>query len=167
MKWFLVSLAFICLIIVFFCRPFGNRDERQIKRVFRTVETQFEKSGEETLIVAHRKAAALAGLIASGCVVTAPEAGIHRILQDGDSCLREILLARQMLASANISFNDLQISVSNSSTALVSGDVSLLANSSTYDFRTLEAREMVARLQKDSDGKWRFTSVAIRPILVK
>ncbi|MGN0843616.1 MAG: hypothetical protein ACI4QT_00160 [Kiritimatiellia bacterium] len=167
MKWFLLSLAFICLIVVFFCLPFGNRDKRQIQRVFRTVESQLEKSGEETLIVAHRKAAALAGLIAPGCIVTAPEAGIHRVLQNGDSCLREILLARQMLSSASLSFNDLQISVSDGSTALVSGDVSLLGNSSAYDFRTLEAREMVARLQKDSDGKWRFTSVAIRPILVK
>lgn len=167
MKWFLIAVLSLFTFAVVIGVRFQHRDERQIQKVFRSVESAIGKSGEETLLVSHRKAATLANLIAPDCRIVAPEAKIDRILKDSDSSLREIILARQMLTSARLSFDDLDISVSNGSTALVSGDVSLLGHSSAWDFQTLEAREIIARLQKGADGKWRFSSVAIRPILVK
>lgn len=140
-------------------------EERRVRKVFAVVEEELSKSGPEAPIAALRKARTLAALTAPVCRIVAPEAGFNRALPEADDRIRAILTARQYADSVDVRFDDLQISFTDDEEAMVSGDISILGNAAAWGFSGVDARELVARLRKNGDGEWQFTSIALRPIL--
>lgn len=138
---------------------YTHSDRAEITRLFREIEkTASREAGEPTMEGAMR-AQTLASCIHDGCQVEIPELGFSYALSKNDFAAA-VLSCRSSVQTLKVRFVKLNIE-SASGTASVRGILDLSGSDASPDLPEPAAHLFESTLEKDSDGKWRFTRAAL------
>ncbi len=156
--------AVAALALVIWLRP---SETKRVRKVFATVSREIRKDGQEGIVVATAKARALAELVATGARFKIDEEILHGVA-DGRQLVQQIVLVRGQADKIEVGFTDIAIAFDDERTASVTADVFVNGLSSEMGLSGRDARQLEAVLVKDrDDGKWRFLSVSLAPVVEK
>lgn len=156
--------AVAALALVIWLRP---SETKRVRKVFATVSREIRKDGQEGIVVATAKARALAELVATGARFKIDEDILHGVA-DGRQLVQQIVLVRGQADKIEVGFTDIAIAFDDERTASVTADVFVNGLSSEMGLSGRDARQLEAVLVKDrDDGKWRFLSVSLAPVVEK
>ncbi len=156
--------AVAALALVIWLRP---SETKRVRKVFATVSRENRKDGQEGIVVATAKARALAELVATGARFKIDEEILHGVA-DGRQLVQQIVLVRGQTDKIEVGFTDIAIAFDDERTASVTADVFVNGLSSEMGLSGRDARQLEAVLVKDrDDGKWRFLSVSLAPVVEK
>ena len=160
-----IAIAAVAVVaLVIWLRP---SESKRVRKVFATVSKELRKDGPEGLVVATAKAHALAGLVAAGARFKVDEE-VLRGVTGGRQIVQQIMLVRGQADKIEVGFADIAVAFDDERTASVTADVFVRGLSSEMGLSGRDARQLEAVLEKDKDdGKWRFKSVSIMPVVAK
>ena len=160
-----IAIAAVAVVaLVIWLRP---SESKRVRKVFATVSKGLRKDGPEGLVVATAKAHALAGLVAAGARFKVDEE-VLRGVTGGRQIVQQIMLVRGQADKIEVGFADIAVAFDDERTASVTADVFVRGLSSEMGLSGRDARQLEAVLEKDKDdGKWRFKSVSIMPVVAK
>ena len=163
----LIGLALAAVAVVALVLLLRPSESKRIRKVFATASSELRKEGQEGLVVATAKAHALSELVASGARFEV-DGHTLRGLASGRQLVQQIMLARAQADRIEVGFTDIAIAFDDDRTASVTADVYVRGLSSELGLSGRDARELEAVLKKDKDdGKWRFASVHLLPVVAK
>lgn len=159
-----LALAVVLVVVVFvWLRP---TETKRVRKVFTTVSKEIHKDGPEGLVVAAAKAHALAELVAAGATFELDGEFLRDV--GGRQLLQQITLVRGQCERISVDFADIVISFVDDRTASVSADIYVRGLSDALGISGRDARQVETVLEKDADdGKWRFTTVRLLPVVSK
>jgi hypothetical protein len=160
-----IAIAAVAVIaLVIWLRP---SESKRVRKVFATVSKELRKDGPEGLVVATAKAHALAELVATGARFKVDEEVLHGVT-GGRQIVQQIMLVRGQADKIEVGFADIAVAFDDERTASVTADVFVRGLSSEMGLSGRDARQLEAVLEKDKDdGKWRFKSVSLLPVVAK
>ncbi len=160
----LALAAGVAAALVLWLRP---SEAKRIRRVFATVSSEIRKDGHEGLVAAAAKAHALADLVANDCQFEL-DGRLMGGSFSGRQLLQQIILIRGQTDKIEVGFADIAIAFADERTASVTADVYASGFSDALGIGGRDARALETVLAKDAeDGKWRFTSVRLLPVVEK
>ena len=159
-----IALAAVAaLVLLLWLKP---SESKRIRKVFATGSRELRKDGPEGVVVAASKARALAELLTPGAHIDLDGRTIHGI--DGRQLAQSIILARRQCDKIEVGFEDIAIAFTDEDTASVTADVYVSGLSDALGISGRDAREVETLLVKDKDdGRWRFRSVRLVPVVEK
>ncbi len=159
----IVLAAIAALVLFLWLKP---SESKRIRKVFATVSRELRKEGPEGVVVSAAKARALAELVAPGARIDLDGRTMHGV--DGRQLAQSIILVRRQCDKIEVGFADIAIAFTDGTTASVTADVYVRGLSDALDISGRDAREVETLLVKDKDdGKWRFKSVRLVPVVEK
>ena len=155
--------AVAALVLFLWLKP---SESKRIRKVFATVSRELRKDGPEGVVVSAAKARALAELVAPDARIDLDGRAVRGI--DGRQLAQSIILVRRQCDKIEVGFADIAIAFTDDNTASVTADVFVRGLSEALDISGRDAREVETVLVKDKDdGKWRFKSVRLAPVVEK
>lgn len=164
-KWLLI-LAILVAGTFFGYRRFIS-EEGRVRQTLSVVEKCFHKEKPESESEAKARVHELAERLEPGCRIEIPEGKSVTVL---DEKTLEPMLAvfRQYCRNTFISFEDVDIRLTDATTAQVTGDLFYQGHIGAFGFDGRDARAFTATLKRDGrTGVWRLAAIRFDPIIRK
>ena len=142
-------------------------EEGHVRQTLSVAETCFHKEKPETEAEARARVHELAERLAPGCCIEIPE-GTYKTVLNEKTLEPMLAVFRKYCRSTFFSFEDVDIQLTDATTARVTGDLFFQGHIGAFGFDGRDARAFTATLRRDGKtGVWRFTAIRFDPIIRK